>query len=103
MSFFRTGVKLFPKEQSLKQSPIIMTEGGLEYSLGTEATSLKTFPRCRASFIYDELVSCCTSKHRSKKNPLTVPVLLITSRRIHLTYMLIAKLRAVEILEEYRK
>lgn len=70
-------MKLFPKEWSLKQSPIIMTEGGLEYSHGTELTFLKTFPRCSASFIYDELVSCSPSKHRRKKNPLTVQCFLL--------------------------
>lgn len=34
-----------------------MTEGGLVYSHGIKLTFLKTFPICRASFIYDELVS----------------------------------------------
>lgn len=86
-------MKLFPKEWSLKESPIILTEGGLEYSHETELTFLKTFPRCRASFIYDELVSCSPSKHRRNKNPLTLTVLLTTARCIHLTYILMAKLR----------
>lgn len=95
-------MKLFLKELSLKQSPIIMTEGGLEDSHRRELTLLKTFPRCRASFLCDELLSCSTSEHRGR-NPLTAPVLLITLRCMHLTCILIAKLRTVEIPKEYRK
>ena len=102
-NFLRTGMKLFPKELSLKQSPIIMREGGLEESHSPELTLLQTFPRCRASFLCDELLGCSISKHRRRRNPLTAPVLLTTLRCIHLTCILIAKLRTVEISEEYRK